>query len=95
MEPNALPATGDLVTLKDILISPPEPLGVPGGITGAELPSYCAVILTIPPTSSLRPLLFASPGLNVPAVAEKSPATGDVVSLFMRSLSSVAICAVV
>ena len=95
MEPNALPATGDLVTLKDILISPPEPLGVPGGITGAELPSYCAVIVTIPPTSSLRPLLFASPGLNDPAVAEKSPATGDVVSLFIRSLSAMAICAVV
>ena len=40
IDPNARPSTGDLVTLKEILISPPSPLGVPGGIGGAEFPSY-------------------------------------------------------
>ena len=71
----------------------PGPLGVPGGIAGAELPEYCAVILTIPPTSSFKPLLLASPGLNVAAVAANSPATGEVVSLFIRSLNATAILA--
>ena len=64
--PNARPSTGDFVTLNDILISPPAPLGFPGGIAGAELPSYFAVILTKPPTSSLIPLPSASPGLKLP-----------------------------
>ena len=40
IEPNALPADGDLSTLKESLISPPFPLGVPGRIGGAELPEY-------------------------------------------------------
>ena len=81
------------MTLKVILILPPEPLGVPGGITGAELPAYCAVILTIPPTSSLRPLLFASPGLNVPDTAPNNPATGEVRSSLIRAVKAEAISA--
>ena len=87
IEPKARPSTGDFVTLNEILISPPAPLGSPGGFGGAELPSYWAVILTNPPTSSFSPLLFASPGLNVPEVAVNKPAIGDVVSLLMRSLN--------
>ena len=64
--PNARPSNGDFVTLNDILMSPPAPLGFPGGTAGAELPSYFAVILTNPPTSSLIPLPSASPGLKSP-----------------------------
>ena len=95
IEPNALPWPGDLSTLKESLISPPFPLGVPGRIGGAELPEYWAVIWIKPPTSSFKPLLLASPGLNEPEVAEKRPAIWDVLSLFIRSLNSWAIVAAV
>ena len=40
IDPNALPSPGDLSTLKESLMSPPFPLGVPGRIGGAELPEY-------------------------------------------------------
>ena len=81
--PNALPSPGALVTLNTKSISPPYPLGTPGGIGGAELPSYCAVIVIKAPTSSNKPLLFISPGLNAEAVALNNPVIGDVVSLFI------------
>ena len=55
---------------------------------GAEYPSYCAVIINLPPVSSLSPFRFASPTPKGWAVAENKPATGDVVSLLIRSLSA-------
>ena len=55
---------------------------------GAEYPSYCAVIINLPPVSSLSPFRFASPTPKGSAVAENKPATGDVVSLLIRSLSA-------
>ena len=80
------------MTLNEILMSPPAPLGFPGGFGGAELPSYCAVILTKPPLSSFNPLAFASPGSNLPGVAVNKPAIGEVVSLLIKAANAIAIC---
>ena len=72
-------------------MSPPAPLGFPGGTAGAELPSYFAVILTKPPTSSLIPFPSASPGLKLPDCASNNPAIGEVVSLLIKAARASAI----